>query len=368
MQKQNIVMNDFSREYVYLRFQLQKAMKEVLENGWYVMGDKVGQFEKEFASYIGTKYSISVANGYEALYLALLAIGIKKGDEVITVSHSFIASALPITMTGAKPVFVDVDEYYHIDPEKIKSVITKKTKAIIPVHLYGQIVNIDEIKKIALKHRLKIIEDACQAHGASYNGKKAGAFGDVSAFSFYPTKNLGAFGDGGAITTNSLSLYKKCLMLRNYGQKEKYKHVTFGINSRLDEIQAAVLIVKLKVLDKFVAKRNKIAGYYNQQLAGITQIKIPKIRNNNYHAFHQYVINVENRDLLQTYLKNRGIQSMVHYPIPIHKQKIYKKYNHVKLPITEKLVKSIISLPMHPMMKKAEVVHVCNAIKKFYEK
>lgn len=361
-------MSNFKREYEYLHVSLKRAISHVLENGSYVLGDKVEQFEKDFAAYNRVKYCISVANGYEALYIALLALGIKKGDEVITASHSFIASALPITMLGAKPIFVDIDDHYHLDPGKIEAVITSRTKAIIPVHLYGQVANMEKIMKVARKHSLKVIEDACQAHGASYQGKKAGSFGEIAAFSFYPTKNLGAFGDGGAIITNSISLYKKCLMLRNYGQRVKYKHVTFGINSRLDELQAAVLIEKLKVLDAFVAKRNEVAGYYNRYLAGIQEIKCPAVREKSKHAFHLYVIKAEKRNLLRDYLKSCGIQTLVHYPTPIHKQIIYKEFNHIKLPGTEKATKSILSLPMHPFMKKVEVEYVCRAIKKFYEK
>lgn len=366
MKQRQVLMNDFVREYSFLKRKLQRATENVLKNGWYVLGQNVQTFEKRFALYCGVKYCISVANGYDALYISLLALDIKPGDEVIVPTHSFIATALPVSRIGATPVFVDTDEYFHLDPKKVEQAITKRTKAIIPVHLYGQMADTARLKKIARKYNLFLIEDACQAHGASDGLKKAGASGDLGCFSFYPTKNLGAFGDGGAITTNSKELYEKCLKLRNYGQEVKYKHSIFGINSRLDELQAAILNEKLTVLDNFIERRQSIARLYIKQLAGVPEISLPKIRKGYNHVYHLFVIRTEERDALQTYLSQNGIQSMVHYPIPIHKQEAYKEYNNQVFPQTEAVCHTVLSLPLHPFLTEGEVRHVTNTIKRFF--
>jgi len=362
-----ILMNDFKKEYEYFEPQVTKILRWVLASGYYILSKNVEEFEKEFAKYIGAKYCVGVGNGLEALQIALMSIDVKQGDEVITVSNTAVATALAISNIGAKPVFVDIDEYYHMDVSKIEEKITKKTKAIIPVHLFGQIVDIDNILKIAKKHNLKVIEDACQAHGASLDGKKAGSFGSLGCFSFYPTKNLGAYGDAGAITTDSKTLYQKCLMLRNYGQKNRYEHHLKGMNSRLDELQAAILNTKLKKLNSLLSKRNKIAQTYIFNLKGVNQIILPKIRKNNYHSFHLFVILAENRDKLQKYLKEKGTETIIHYPIPIHKQVSFKEYANVKLPVTEKLSKEILSLPINPFLEEREVIEICSAIKHFYQ-
>lgn len=361
-----VVMNDFKKEYHYLKKEIDVAVISTFESGWYILGKNVAEFEKNFAGYLDAKYCIGVANGLEALQIALMALHIGKGDEVITVSNSAVATTLAITSVGATPVFVDIDEYFHLDMAKVEQAITKKTKAILPVHLFGQTVQMSKLNEIADKYNLFIIEDACQAHGATYKGKKAGSMGDIGCFSFYPTKNLGTYGDGGAIVTDDDNLYKLCKMFRNYGQTNRYEHEVAGLNSRLDEVHAAILNIKLKSLDSFVTKRNKAAGIYNEKLSNIPQIKIPKTLKDAYHAYHLYVIEAERRDELKEYLKKHEIESLIHYPIPIHKQNCYKEYNHISLPVTEEKSKQILSLPIHPFITEAEVHTVCTAIKNFY--
>jgi dTDP-4-amino-4,6-dideoxygalactose transaminase len=360
-------MNIFNREYKFFKTKVDKAIKEVLNSGQYIMGNKLKKFEKEFAKYIGVKYCIGVANGLEALQISLMALNIGKGDEVITVANTFIATALAISNVGAKPVLVDCDEYFLINIDEIENVITSKTKAIIPVHLFGQVVNMDKLNKLAKKYKLKIIEDAAQAHGAKFNGRKAGSFGDLGCFSFYPTKNLGAYGDGGAITTNSKELYKKCLRLRNYGSDVKYIHEINGLNSRLDEIQAAILSIKLPYLDSFVKRRNEIANLYRINLEDkIGTTVLHNIQKNSLHGYHQFVILAICRDELKKYLKSKGVNTLIHYPIPIHRQKVYSEYNNLNFLRSDYFAKSILSLPIDPFMKDSEVKHICKLIGEFY--
>lgn len=359
-------MNDFKKEYAATEKDINEAIKKCLQSGWYILGEEGKRFEEEFSKYIGTEYCIGVGNGLEALQISLMALGISDGDEVLTVSNSAVATTLAITNNGATPIFIDVDDFFHIDITKIEEKITSKTKAIIPVHLFGQPVAINELLSLAKKHNLHIIEDACQAHGALQGSKRVGSFGTFGCFSFYPTKNLGAYGDGGAITTDSEELYKKCLSLRNYGQTNRYEHDIIGINSRLDEIQAAILRVKLGKLDEMLEKRNEIAKTYLENLAEIPEIVLPKIRKGVFHAFHLFVIQAEKRDELLEFLKSNNVQTIIHYPIPIHKQKCYGQFNSIELEHTEKLAKTILSLPVHPFLEKEEAVAVCNLIKKFY--
>ena len=361
-------MNDFKKEYKAMKPHVSKAITRCLKSGWYILGKEVTAFEKQFAEYIGTNYCVGVGNGMEALQIVLMALGIGKEDEIITVSNSAVATALAISHTGASPVFADIDAYYHMDPADVEKKITRKTKAILPVHLFGQIANMDALQTIAKKHKLFLIEDACQAHGATYKGKKAGAFGDAGCFSFYPTKNLGGYGDGGAITTNNKDLYEKMLMLRNYGQKNRYEHLVKGLNSRLDELQAAILGAKLQGFEKLITKRNELAHIYLQELQQVKQIQLPQTRKDSYHAYHLFVIQVQERNALQTYLQEHGVQTIIHYPIAIHKQKCYQEFHTISLPETEKAAKHILSLPLHPFMTKKDVVIVCKTIKKFYEK
>lgn len=363
-----ITMNDFKRDYDFFGPKIDTAISKVVNSGWYILGKEVESFEKKFAEFNEVKYCVGVGNGMDALQISLLALGIGPGDEVITTAHSAVATALAITATGATPIFVDIDEFYHIDTTKIEEAITNKTKAILPVHLYGQVTNIDSIVAIARKNNLFVVEDSCQAHGAELNGKKAGSFGDVGCFSFYPTKNLGAIGDGGALITNNEDIYKKAKLLRNYGQETRYIHLVKGLNSRLDELHAATLSVKLEHLEDLIFRRNERANWYHELLNGIPNIQLPKVRDNALHSFHLYVVKVENRDELIKHLKAMGIESIVHYPTPIHKQPCYSEYSEVDLPVTENAANTILSLPIHPFISKKEIEVVASAIKKFYEK
>lgn len=362
-----ILFNDFKTEYLYLKREIDFAIKEVMMSGRYILGKKVESFEQQFSKYLGAKYCIGVGNGLEALQIALMALGIGKGDEVITTAHSAVATALAIKAVGAKPVFIDIDDYFHLDSSKIEKKITSRTKAILPVHLYGQMVDIDKIKEIAKKHSLYLIEDAAQAHGAGYRGKKAGTFGDFGCFSFYPTKNLGAFGDGGAIVTNKKELFEKCKMIRNYGQKNRYEHEMYGLNSRLDEIQAAILSVKLKYLDKFNKRRQQLAEIYFRQLKDAKEIKLPKIRDGAKHNFHLFVIEAERRDKLMKSLEKNNIPTIIHYPIPIHKQKCFSEFNSLRLPILENKVNKILSLPIHPFLQDSDIIYIAKKINEFYK-
>ncbi len=359
-------MNDFKKEYASIKPEIDAALQTMLESGWYILGKEVEQFEEAFAKYQEVKYCVGVANGLDALMISLMALGVGRGDEVLTVSNTAVATVLAITNAGATPVFVDVNENYLMDVTKVEEKITLKTKAIVPVHLFGQMVDMEKLTEIAKKHNLVIVEDACQAHGAKQNAKRSGSIGQAGAFSFYPTKNLGGFGDGGAIVTNDPKIYETCKMLRNYGQRNRYYHEIKGINSRLDEMQAAILSVKLKHLEEYVSKRNEIAGWYNEALQGISQITLPKAQGTNYHAYHLYVIKAENRDGLLKHLIDNGVGSLIHYPVPVHQQECYKEFNTISLPNTEEFSKTIVSLPIHPFLTKEEVQEVATIIRSFY--
>lgn len=363
-----IQLFDFEREYGHLGKDISRIVNRVIETGWYILGNSLSTFEKNFASYLGANYASGVGNGYDALLIALKAVGVEQGDEVITCSHSFVASSLPILALGAKPVFVDIDEYYHLDPSKIEAAITPKTKVILPIHLYGQICNIEEICQIAKKHSLFVIEDACQAHGAKKDGVSAGCFGDIGCFSFYPTKNLGAYGDAGAVVTQSEELHKKIRALRNYGQEEKYHHTSIGLNSRMDEIQAAILDYKLQFLDEFVSKRRELANLYRKYLQDCAEITLPQEKSPEEHAYHLFVIEAEQRDALAEFLGSHDVQTLIHYPTPIHRQPAFKDFSDVSVPNTEKSVERILSLPIHQYMTHDEVKEVCEKIISFYEK
>jgi dTDP-4-amino-4,6-dideoxygalactose transaminase len=355
---------DLNKEYEKIKTEIDQAIKRVLDSGWYILGKEVEQFEQEFSEYLGTKYGIGVNSGSDALFLAVKALGIGEGDEVITVSHTFISTVDAVARNGAKPVFVDVEpDTYCIDVSKIEQVITDKTRAILPVHLYGHPANMDPIMEIAEKHDLSVIEDACQAHGAEYKSKKAGSIGAVGCFSFYPVKNLGAYGDGGIVVTSDEELAEKLRMSRNYGQPQKYYHDFVGVNSRLDEIQAAILRVKLKYLDEWNERRRKIAKLYNERLESLGVI-IPAEKKYARHVYHLYVIRRKDRDKLQQYLQKKGIQTQIHYPIPVHKQKAYSESGgDTSLAITEKVCNEVLSLPIHPWLKEEEIVKICGLIK-----
>lgn len=368
----NIRFVDIQKQYKRYKTEMNASIQEVLNKGNFILGEEVSKFEEEFATFCETKYCIGVASGTDALFLSLKALDVGPGDEVITVANTFIATTLAISMTGAKPVLVDMDpRTYNIDATKIEKVITKNTKVIIPVHLYGQPAEMSQIIKIAKKHKLKVVEDACQAQGARYKGKRTGGIGDIAAFSFYPGKNIGAFGDAGSITTNDKKLAEKISLMRNWGQKVKYHHLVTGYNSRLDTLQAAVLRVKLKYLASWNKRRREIAENYSKKLAD-TDFILPYELPHAESVYHLYVIQVpqEKRDKLLTYLQEHGIQAGIHYPIPLHLQKAHEDLGYKKgdFPFTEEYAKKIISLPMHPELKDSEINYVVETVKKFFEK
>ena len=361
---------DLKRQYQNIKQEIDKAVENVLVSGQFILGENVRFLEDEIANYCGTRYAIGVASGTDALLLSLRALDIKPQDEVITTPFTFFATTEVVSMIGARPVLVDIEpDTFNIDPDKIEKAITKNTKAIIPVHLFGQICDMDEILKFREKG-IFIVEDACQSIGAEYKNKKAGSLGDTGCFSFFPTKNLGAYGDGGMITTNDEKLNKRLRILRAHGSINKYYHEELGYNSRLDEIQSAILRIKLRYLDRWIARRQEIAGLYNRLLLDIPNIKTPSIKNNRTHTFHQYVIRAERRDELQKYLSKKGIGIAIYYPIPLHLQKAYKDlgYKQGDFPEAEKACKEVLALPMWPELKDEEVEEVARAIKSFYEK
>lgn len=332
------------------RSELIEACTRVIDSGWYIQGNECKAFDSEFAQYCGTKHAIGVANGLDALILILRAykeMGIMSdGDEVIVPSNTYIASILAISQNDLVPVLVEPDiNTYLIDPTKIEEKITSKTKAILPVHLYGQTCDMDLITTIARKHNLKVIEDSAQSHGAYFGTKRSGNLGDASGFSFYPGKNLGALGDGGAVTTNDDELAQVIRALGNYGSHKKYENLYQGVNSRLDEIQAAMLRIKLRYLDIEITKRREIADYYLQNIKN-PNITLPTIRSEDNHVWHLFVIRTQNRDSLQKYLSDNGIQTLIHYPIPPHKQQAYQEWNTQNYPISEQIHDEVMSLPI----------------------
>lgn len=338
----------------------KKTFNEFLVSGRYILGDGVKTFETNFANYCGTKYCIGVGNGLDALVLifrAYIELGkLKKGDEVIVPANTYIASILAIIHADLIPVFVEPElDTYNISPEKIKEAISQQTKAILAVHLYGQLADMSAINNLANLNNLLVIEDAAQAHGAVYsNGKRAGNLGNAAGFSFYPSKNLGALGDGGAVTTNDEELANVIYKLRNYGTSTKYENDYIGFNSRLDEIQALFLNIKLNELDEDNAKRVQIAQEYLSHITS-SKIELPYFSNQKDHVFHQFVVSVEKRDAFIHYLKNNKVETLIHYPIPPHKQKALYKYSHLKLPITEQIHKNVVSIPLSPIMTNAQI-------------
>lgn len=363
--KRNVPIIDLKIHYESIKDELEKVTKESLSSANYILGPNVEAFENELASYLGCNHVVSCANGTDALVLALMALEIKEGDEVITVSNSYFATSESIATVGAEPVFIDIrKDDFNIDPEKIEAAITKKTKAIICVHLYGQPCEIEKVVEIAKKHNLFVIEDNAQAIGAKYNGKCVGAFGDIGTTSFYPTKNLGACGDGGATFTNNKDLADKLKLLRAHGSPGRYVHDFVGLNSRLDDIQAAILRVKLKHLNKWIKARQDAAKYYDELLKGVSIIT-PKTKTNCTHVFHQYTLTVDKRDYLYEKLGEKGVRTLIYYPIPIHKQKAFSYLSNKKydLAVTNELSEKIISLPMYPELKKEDQEYVAECIK-----
>ena len=346
------------------RAEMDVRIKDVLDSGWYLQGRQNEIFAENFAKYCGTKYALGVANGLEAIKLIIKAYGFGPGDEIIVPANTYIATILAITDNGCTPVLVEPDiNTYNINPDLIEEKITSRTKAIIPVHLYGQAVQMKKIWELAKKCNLKIIEDAAQAHGALYEGRRTGHLGDAAAFSFYPGKNLGALGDAGGITTDDKALYEKVKAIANYGSDRKYHHIYKGTNSRLDEIQAALLDVRLKYLDSDNARRSEIAKYYREHITN-PKIILPQAYDEQAHVWHVFVIRTKDREALKKHLEENGIQTNIHYPVPPHKQLAYKEWNRLSLPITELIHMEVISLPISPVLTDDEVKKVtetCNA-------
>jgi len=364
---EKIPLLGLAKQYESIKGEIGQAISQVLEGGIFIMGENTSAFEKEFSSYCSTSHCIGTASGTDAIFLTLKALGVGKGDEVITCSNSFIATALAITNTGATPIFADASqENFNILPKSLEEKISPKTKAIIPIHLFGQPSPMNEISEIASKHSIPVIEDACQAHGALYNSKKAGSLSDAACFSFYPSKNLGCYGDGGAITTNNSELHEKLSLLHNYGQTKKYHHSIKGFNSRLDEIQAAVLRVKLKKLDSWNKQRRKNAAQY-KKLVSNPCISLPIEEPYATHVFYQYVVKSEKRDALQSHLTANHIPTIIHYPVPIHLQPAYSELKLSKgtLPNTEELAGQILSLPVYPELSQQQIELAASALNSF---
>lgn len=367
---ETIPLVDLRAQYQPLKEEILSAIGDVLDGMELFLGENVQNFEAEFAERCGVQYAIGVGSGTEALHLALLACGIGPGDEVITVSHTFIATVEAIWLTGAVPILVDIDPHtYTIDVDQIEGKITSKTKAIIPVHLYGQPADMDPILAIARRHRLFVVEDACQAHGAEYKGRRTGSLGDVGCFSFYLSKNLGAYGEAGMCVTSELELARRLRMLRNHGSEAKYHHSALGVNARLDEIQAAILRVKLRRLDQWNEARRRNAHLYNELLKGIP-VAIPGEAEYARHVYHLYVIRTPRREDLKVFLRDRGIATGIHYPIPIHLQAAWRNVNYrtESLPVTERYAAEVLSLPMYPELNTEQIEYIAEAIHAFFLK
>ena len=344
------------------RDEMDDRIKQILDAGWYLSGKWNDEFDKNFAAFCGTKHAIGVANGLDAINLIIRGYGFGPGDEIIVPANTYIATILAISENGCTPVLVEPDiNTYNINPDKIEEKITPRTRAIIVVHLYGQAVQMAKIWALAKKYDLKIIEDAAQAHGAMYDGKRVGNLGDAAAFSFYPGKNLGALGDAGGVTTNDSGLFNKIKAIANYGSDYKYHHICKGVNSRMDEIQAALLDVKLSHLDADNARRRKIAKYYRENIVN-PKIILPKTYDENAHVWHVFVIRTKNRDELCKYLDEHGIQTNIHYPVPPHKQGAYNEWHDMSLPITEEIHRTVVSLPISPVLTDEEAKTITGVI------
>jgi len=359
------------RQYETIAKEVEPAVLEVMRSGSYILGQHNKAFEAEMADFVGCKYTVALNSGTDALHLALRALDIGEGDEVITVSFTFVATTEAIGIVGAKPVFVDIDkDTFNMNPKKIEDKITAKTKAIIPVHLYGQPCDMDMIMDIAKRHNLVVIEDCCQAIGAKYKGQSVGTFGEIGCFSFYPTKNLGAMGDGGLASTNSEFLKNRMIALRNHGGAVRYYHDEIGVNSRLDEIQAAILRIKLKYIDEWNKKRREHAAYYNELFKGCNKIETPKEIDDTYCVYHQYTVKVPNRDEVHKLLQENGVGAMIYYPVPLHVQKVHKHLGCEgdNLPNTVENTKLVLSLPMFAEITKEEQETVAKTLIKIVNK
>lgn len=362
----NIPFVDLKAQYQGIKPEIDSAIQGILDNTAFIGGKAVKDFESNFARFCKANYCVGVASGTDALFLALKALNIGQGDEVIVPATSFIATSEVVTATGARVVFVDVDKYsYNIDVSKIEAKITGRTKAIMPVHLYGQPADMDPINEIAERHNLKVIEDSAQAHGAEYKGRRTGTLGDVACFSFYPGKNLGAYGDAGAVVTNNEEIAEKVRMMANHGRLKKYDHLFEGVSSRLDGIQAAILDAKLRHLEDWTASRREIAANYNDSLSGLQGVVFPKEEPYAKHVYHLYGIRVANRDALRECLKEKGISTGIHYPTPLPLLKAYGYLGHKPgdFPVSERLAKEILSLPMYPELTGEQVEFIADAIR-----
>ena len=366
-----IPLVDLTRQYEHIKYEIDQKIQEVLESGIFIAGENVRLFEEEFSRFCDVKYGIAVASGSDALALSLKALGIKKGDEVITSANTFIATLDAVSHNQAIPVLVDIEsETYNIDTSKIEEKISDKTKAVIPVHLYGHPVDMDPVRERAESYGLYVVEDACQAHGAEYKDLKVGGLSDCACFSFYPSKNLGAYGDGGIVVTNNEEIAQSIMALRNYGESTKYHHSLIGYNSRLDEIQAAVLRVKLRHLYEWIEARRKNAKNYSQLLHEVPEVTVPIEKDHAKHVYHLYVIRSKRRKTLRDYLYSKGVSTQIHYPIPTHLQKAYEPLGLKEgmYPHTEQCAKEVLSLPMFPELTAQEIECVCESIRSFFKK
>jgi dTDP-4-amino-4,6-dideoxygalactose transaminase len=359
---------DLSRQYLAIKNQIDSAMAGVFSRAWFILGEELEAFEQAFASYLNVGYGVGVGSGTEALHLALLACGVEPGDEVITVPNTAVPTVSAISFANAMPRLVDIDPTtFTMDVQQVEAAITPRTKVLLPVHLYGQTADMEPLLEIARRHNLRVVEDACQAHGATYGSSKAGALGDAGCFSFYPSKNLGAYGDGGFVCTNDAEIAGRLRLLRNYGQTRRYYHTTKGFNSRLDELQAAILRAKLPHLEKWNDRRCELARRYDELLQGLP-VTLPKAATWGKHVFHLYVLRVPKRDQLCSFLAERGIQTIIHYPVPVHLQEAYRDLNIPPgaLPEAEKVAREIVSLPLYPEIRDEEIELVATTIREFY--
>lgn len=370
MEEKKIQLLDLVAQYRTIKPEIDQAIAQVVSSGGFVLGQTVERFEQEVADFVGVKYGIGVNSGTDALYLALKAAGVSEGDEVITTPFTFIATAEVVCWIPAKPVFVDVcPDTLNIDPAQLEKAITPRTKAIMPVHLYGQAADMDEIIQIAKKHGLKVIEDCAQSLGAKYKGRQTGSLGDIAGLSFFPSKNLGAYGDGGLVLTNDPEMDRTVNILRQHGQDRRYHHVKLGINSRLDAIQAAVLSVKLKHLEKWNLARQEKAAYYDQRLRDLPEIQTPQVRTYNQAIYHQYTLRTFKRDAMVDFLGQNGVSAAVHYPIPLHLQPAFEFLGHRKgsFPVAEQAASQVFSLPIYPEITREQQDQVVGAIARFFK-
>ncbi|HMJ69165.1 MAG TPA: DegT/DnrJ/EryC1/StrS family aminotransferase [Cyclobacteriaceae bacterium] len=364
-----IRMVDLHGQYLRIKAEIDHAIQSVVDSTAFIKGKEVKQFTESLSSYLGNAHVIACANGTDALQIAMMALGLKPGDEVILPAHTYPATAEVIALLGLTPVFTDVDaDTFNIDVSQIEKKITRRTKAIVPVHLYGQCADMDPILELASGYKLKTVEDAAQSIGATYKKSHSGTIGDIGTTSFFPTKNLGCFGDGGAIITRDAQLAENLLMIANHGQKKKYHHEIVGVNSRLDTMQAAILNVKLKYLDEYQRKRNEAASYYDKALKGVDGIGIPARAENSTHVFHQYTLRATRRDDLKTYLQSKGIPSIIYYPVPAHLQPAYRQASAPEgtFPVAEQLAKEVLSLPMHTELTEEQLDYICSTVISFY--